>query len=568
MFKQRGVVVPVVINNQPHAQSWLTDRMNRLGYECDAVCFGLAHMAIQAILLDQLPLFFERLTAITAIPVESFTRDGIIGLSPAHSVSFNAEVRAFFEGIMLYQQPKPYSHVFEYRHIYQNSLRSVPLTQSVALEEQGGMFLAGYFSGIYTLPSLTSYFKGLQKIVAGLDHTRCRPVALVILSYDHAIAIGYSPRQRAWYFINVNAINNQPIPSAWMLARETMSTMSANGVTALLSEIYGTNQHAKFFRYLHHAWRKTSEWQKIHTITRHKLVLADSMKWTWLHLAIEKGEYGTVRALLRERKKANITFSETGKTPLYQAVKSNQMSMLSLLLQAGANPNHSFNERGRSPLALAVKREYVPIVRMLLQAKAVANGQSSYPSPLYLAVERSNTKMVSLLKQYGASEHTVVMKPREVFNQFLASTNEYVRRRAKLFIAMQTARGVMTTDVPITPYQLACLIGNKFVLDLLAWDSTTLSGPNPDILDQLHQFINSFAPGVFRKSGDFRRMAAYQAAHDLLFLYRCFVHLEWKDIPMPAKFRNLRDISQAIISESSNNLPTGPSYSGTSHCHP
>ncbi|MGQ3892614.1 hypothetical protein [Legionella sp. CNM-4043-24] len=469
--------MPDVDTSEPHLQSWLTDRMSRLGYVCEATCFGVAQMAVQAMLLDELDVFFKRLNVIAAIPVDAFSNDDIAGFPPA----FVNEVRAFFEGIVLYQQPAKYPQAFENVPATQNAALSALLTTSVKLERQGGLFLAGSFSGIYTPSALTSYFQGLQKLMERHDHRRLQPVAIVILNIDHAIAVGYSPRNRGWYFVNANKLVSEPVPRVWRLSGMTMTAMSSNWVTAIITRFYGMRQHAGFFRYLFEAWRRTPEWQSIHTISAHNLSLVDSFKISWLHIALEGNQFHTARTLLREGAKVRV--------------------------------------------------------------------RDDYSYLLYAVVEWEQGWIIRLLKKYGANSQSVINKPLDQFHKYISLRNEYVRRRASLFIARQTAAGLVTTHIPITSCQLACILGDQYIMRLLAGSEGIHPDLNPTLLKRLHQFIRRVAPGVYRKAGDYRRAAVYQAAHDLLFLYQCFARLEEEDIPLAAKVGELNDIVQAILSE-------------------
>lgn len=68
---------PRIFNSIPRGQSWLYKRMNKLGHvEESGVCFGISHMAIQALHSDdpekELEIFDKRLELIAAIPEEKF----------------------------------------------------------------------------------------------------------------------------------------------------------------------------------------------------------------------------------------------------------------------------------------------------------------------------------------------------------------------------------------------------------------------------------------------------------------------------------------------------------------
>ena len=58
----------------PRSQEWLIERMQALGYQPNVkgICFGIAHMAMQAILANDYDSFYRRLQLINAIPTDQF----------------------------------------------------------------------------------------------------------------------------------------------------------------------------------------------------------------------------------------------------------------------------------------------------------------------------------------------------------------------------------------------------------------------------------------------------------------------------------------------------------------
>lgn len=498
----------------PVGQGWLLDRMYRAGYKINSACFGLAQMAIQAMLLDMLDVFWERLHTIAIIPLDAFSIDGIMGVSKDSAL----DIYAFFDGLTLYHAPNDYPEhcpwVLKYPYTCQSAYLSAPLTLSVELEKKGGLFSPGKFAGIYTTISLASSFKGLQKVITNWRSINRQPAVLMLADLHHAIAIGYSPKKLAWYVVDADAMKCQPITSAGILATTVMKSLSINGVTATFTTLYGVKQQARSFRYMYHAWRATSDWKLVHEITPRKLRLVDCYGMSWLHIALMEESDGVVITLLQEMVKAKITYSGT-KTSLYLEIGFERFVFL--LLRSGIDPNLSLGKNNETALALAVKGGYLSIAHGLLKA--------------------------------GANTQVVILYSRPEFDQFIIQQNSFVQSRANLFIKKQQASGGdVVNELSITPYQLACIMGNQSILELF-WDNAPKASlvPNPDLLSRLHQYIRKVYSGVITQAGDHRRK---QAAYALLFLYQCFIRLAPEDIPSAAHFGDLALITQDILAES------------------
>ena len=72
----------------PKRQDWLIIRMKRLGYHSnvDGVCYGIAHMGMQAILSERIAEFNDRLIKLKIEILQD-----------------TVDLRAFFDGVQLYQ---------------------------------------------------------------------------------------------------------------------------------------------------------------------------------------------------------------------------------------------------------------------------------------------------------------------------------------------------------------------------------------------------------------------------------------------------------------------------------
>src|SRR3990167_612271 len=103
----------------PQGQEWLIECMQKLGYQADprGVCFGVAHMGMQAILAEEVDIFDKRWKDIYSISPDNFLQE-IESLKEKRkqqkglAIDPLLNISPFFEGIELYHQPSKYPDLF------------------------------------------------------------------------------------------------------------------------------------------------------------------------------------------------------------------------------------------------------------------------------------------------------------------------------------------------------------------------------------------------------------------------------------------------------------------------
>lgn len=160
-------------------------------------------------------------------------------------------------------------------------------------------------------------------------------------------------------------------------------------------------------------------------------------KQTPLHVAVNKGHIGVIKALLRCNCHPSLQDSE-GDTPLHDAISKKRDDLVNLLLDGGADVtvtnNNGFSslhhaslrgnigalramlqhmpagysinepkEDGFTALHLAALNNHLEVAQALIQHGANCNAQNiNQQTPLHLAVERQNIQIVRLLVEEGA----------------------------------------------------------------------------------------------------------------------------------------------------------------------
>jgi ankyrin repeat protein len=116
--------------------------------------------------------------------------------------------------------------------------------------------------------------------------------------------------------------------------------------------------------------------------------------------AIRNREPDTVKALIRQGADVNGATANGG-TPLHYAAESGQYALTQLLLQQGADVHVRFRENW-PPLHFAAKRGHVDIAKLLIEYGAPVNMPDGAVSPLHVAVQERQRRMVVFLLSQGA----------------------------------------------------------------------------------------------------------------------------------------------------------------------
>ena len=114
-----------------------------------------------------------------------------------------------------------------------------------------------------------------------------------------------------------------------------------------------------------------------------------------------------IRRLIAVRADVNV-INKKGVTPLWEASWNGHTEVVKLLLDAGAYVNIADTIIGITPLCMASFEGHYEVVKLLLDAKADVNIKAEIEGKEYTALsaakEEDHTRIVKLLKEYGAKE--------------------------------------------------------------------------------------------------------------------------------------------------------------------
>jgi ankyrin repeat protein len=172
--------------------------------------------------------------------------------------------------------------------------------------------------------------------------------------------------------------------------KEVAATLLATGIELTIFEAAATGQ---------------TEW--VRTLVKQDAALANTFApdgFAPLSLAVFFGHQETVEALLVAGAEVNVATRETMKvTPLHSAAAARQLAIARVLIAHGAKVNAGQAESGFTPLHEAAGNGDIEFAKLLLAHGAEINAKmTDGKTPLAFAISRSQTEMVTFLRERGA----------------------------------------------------------------------------------------------------------------------------------------------------------------------
>jgi ankyrin repeat protein len=128
---------------------------------------------------------------------------------------------------------------------------------------------------------------------------------------------------------------------------------------------------------------------------------------TPLSVASENGHLETVKLLLAAMADVNLARKTDSITPLWMASQDGHIEVVKLLLAAMADVNLARKTDGVTPLLIASYNGHAEVVKLLLEAKADVNAaMTNGVAPLYIASMNDQLEIVKLLIANGANINT------------------------------------------------------------------------------------------------------------------------------------------------------------------
>ncbi len=325
--------------------------MKGLNYKSSeiGICFGVAHMAMQAILAGDYQRFNARLADINERPENP---------SP--------DIRAFLDGIEIYHNSRYYKHLSETGTVTeaQNSALALTLVQPTSIEKKGGIESMVSFSGAYASRSeLTEHFKIFRAALLSEPELKS-PVAFILNDANHAIAVGFDPTKNKWLLADAEDLPIKEIDSDMAIALAVKYALNGMLSKAAIfsTTIYATKAQSIALDRAFSQIESNPEWEKIHTVTPEKAVLIDKQGTSWLLIT---HHIETMYKLLLAGANPNQQ-AQNGLTALRMALQNRDIEMAKMLLDFGANPNIA-TKKGITPFMSAAYQNLSDFFILLLE---------------------------------------------------------------------------------------------------------------------------------------------------------------------------------------------------------
>lgn len=372
-------------------QGWLLSRMRTLyGDQVNArgVCFGVAHMGIQANLVGEHDKFIERMRMIASIPEERFAEE-IAGIREDRMKGKPAgatyeEIPALLEGIMLYQSPRLFPEWFtpEEKPLNQQAaILTAPLVSSQLIDDKGGLYAIDLKTGAYDQLDLTLFFERILTVMRA-DPPIQIPFSFSFGANNHRISFSYNPEKAEWYIDDANQMNRfaRPIDAntkistlAQHFSVETRRAFTDAAQTAkmiMCSTLYSTNDNQASLKLLQERLDNDPKYSRIYNITKFNAnpYLPDD-ELTWLEVCAYERNVAQVSQLLESG--AIIRSFKGVPVIVHAAIVERDIEMQACVLSYLKAHPERFTELSvavvaTSQLSDAIKSNSVEMVRLLL----------------------------------------------------------------------------------------------------------------------------------------------------------------------------------------------------------
>jgi ankyrin repeat protein len=414
-----------------NSQSWILTPMHNLGYKIDqnGMCYGIGHMAMHAILANDVATFNERVVKIRTIDPEALQSD--IASKSAAEKQDRADILAFCDGICLYHHPKEYSQFIEHKVTKQDArIIAKEIAPVDLVKNEGEIVQVGSSTTAFGSYELKAYFEKMGEAFQNAP----APVAISLIANNHDICLGYIPDKKEWCLFDINMPPARMINNVEQLTEAVRESLSASNDhhICLTSQVYTTELHQPSVEQCMAQIQK--ETASITEVTETKACVVTESGKTWIEEAACQGDLKTVKALLQHNINVNSADERgvtaliiaaqnghtdvvqllldngadvqkaavDGKTALHQASFNGNTGIIKILIENGADAN-SLTDNGISALTFAAEKGMLQSVQELLESHADVNRTgSTNVTAILVAAQAGHIGIVELLLEKGA----------------------------------------------------------------------------------------------------------------------------------------------------------------------
>lgn len=457
-------------------------------------------MGIQAVLSESVDVFNKRLEKLDSIlcsnPSKSY-KEIIIEIEEDCKKTQDYDLLAFFEDMEVCMHINEYPELFESESRPKDRASPTSITSAISLiaspklKEKGEVINIdkANFSGSYQKDDLLRYFDSLEKNLLK-EPIATTPITLELNSPNHAITVGYDPKEKTWFFVDVTKLLIKKLKSTEAIADHVIGAfpdfMKAEGCIPMSTIPYITNKPigltTVFLKKKLENWQESEDFKDIHAITP-----GSFKNSTRLTLAVQIGDLPAIKSLIDLGSEIDLNkLNNKGATPLMDAILESRTEVVKLLIAAGADVNKkSSNNLTAYDIALE-KRNFAalsaiaqsPNFHMRTENEAVADQLESNPH-LYLdlSIEMKNSPEV---------KSAVKANPGLVYGVSLEKYNECMANPVRSFLLgelrelFQDNREVILAAVAMSPREALPFVKNK----VIAIETVTQNGVYLRMLDK------------------------------------------------------------------------------------
>ncbi|WP_298624498.1 ankyrin repeat domain-containing protein [uncultured Legionella sp.] len=237
---------------------------------------------------------------------------------------------------------------------------------SQAIEDQGGLTLLCSQTGIYDDAALRVY---LTELAAEIDQIEPKQtIGIEVGNHNHSIALSYSSKNKTWHAMDIN----QYLP---LSPQSDQNAQPVENIVRLLKqgfEAYSSTDKVALTVQLITTGNNPSLPQLLERLT-------------------------AFRAVNYKTKLPHLSIDTSGTTLLFMASMANDIDLLNLILSRDSQFINTATSTGLTPLYVASQRSHTKIIKLLLKNNAEMH------LALYGAAQHGHTKIVQLLLKNGAT---------------------------------------------------------------------------------------------------------------------------------------------------------------------
>jgi hypothetical protein len=502
-------VEPAIAPNELHNK--LIQNMQGLGYAIDSggICFGYACMGMQAmhqgqsgvnafdkrnkLILDTPDLIQKiqaaeekRMQIVQAVnaehPIPKGTSNKQITEQRASYQHFIddalatklddnektlLEIKSFFDGIKLSHATSEHQEMFAENEkvLLQDLEKSAPLIASQALTANP-MVCMHQVCGLYHTNGLTAFLKSFADTMKAQSNPI--PVTMLVEIQNHAISIGYDPKEDIWTLIEANRIYSEKTANLSPEIFKAFFLQPYSYTMSLSFNAYVTKNNMEAAEKFFSEWKQSKVYRDNQTVTHSNATRAPVNKATWLFMAANMGNKGLVKTLLENEADPNAKEKYQHFAPLHVAVQHGYGEVVELLIDKNADINIK-NISGTTPLYVAAFHDRIEMAALLLNHGADINSKTEDgATPLFIASQCGNEKTVKLLLKNKANPEINFTSTVKLLKEFAENTkNPDIMKNMATMIATKSAIHDPTTKIDLSPRDIAWIMGHKRVTALL-----------------------------------------------------------------------------------------------------